>query len=519
MDLPNFSKSENKIININFQKYNNNINNEKDENNWPYYKSQSEDDLITIKLNFDNRQEKIRDFQIIKEMGEGAFGSVFLIKKEKTNRLYALKVINKKFIIKVGKTEEPIIEKYMLNICNHPSIIKLKSTFQTQENLYFVLNYIPNNDLEHLLKKLHIIPNDIAKQIIAELVNVLEYLHIEMKISHNDLKPSNIMFDKNYHIKLIDFSTAKIHGKVFEKSSKKFVETDKFISNEIIGTIEYLSPEMLNHTITDYRTNDIWALGIIIYLLYNGQTPFIGKNDYCTCDNIKKGSFFYMNQNMDKDVIDLINHILVLDTQNRYNIEQIKQHKFFDNINWNNLLKNKSPIDKYLSELNKENTEINNNNLENCFLEIENVNNDEKSIVIINQNEKDFEMNIYQKNFLDDFIQDYYYINYNSYNNEIKDSIGKIKDKIIYEGIVTKIESKEEENKEIRLILYNNYILYVIYNVNNKLFKKIKINKKTFVKIENPSVLKIDKYRFKSTPKEITKWFYLISDIYYCKDF
>ena len=233
-----FSKSENKIININLEKYNNNINNEKDENNWPYYKSQSEDDLITIKLNFDNRQEKIRDFQIIKEIGEGAFGSIYLIKKEKTNRLYALKVINKEFIIKVGKTEEPIIEKYMLNLCNHPSIIKLKSTFQTQENLYFVLNYIPNNDLEHLLKKLHIIPNDIAKRIIAELVNVLEYLHIEMKISHNDLKPSNIMFDKNYHIKLIDFSTAKIHGKVFEKSSKKFVETDKFISNEIIGTIE-----------------------------------------------------------------------------------------------------------------------------------------------------------------------------------------------------------------------------------------------------------------------------------------
>ena len=517
MDLPKFSKSKNKIININNKKSNKNKTNEKEEANDTYCKSQKYDDLITMKLNFNNKIDKIREYEIIKEVGEGSFGSIYLTKKENTNKFYALKVINKEYIIKLGKIEDPFIEKYILNLCKHPSIIKLKSTFQTQKNLYFVLEYAKNKDLNYLLKKLHIIPNEVSKQMIAELVNAIEYLHIEMKISHNDLKPSNIMLDKNYHIKSVDFSTAKIHGKIFEKSTKKFVEAEKFISYEIIGTYEYLSPEMLNHTLTDYRTNDIWALGIIIYSLYNGETPFIGKNDFCTCNNIQKAIFSFVNKNMDEEVKDLISHILVLDTSKRYNIEQIKQHKFFKDINWNDLLKNKIPMEKYLSEY-KEAKLNNKNNFDNFFSEIEIVNNNENNL---NDNykkkEEECEINIYQKNFKNDIIKDFYYIRYNFYNNEPIDKNRKSKEKIIYEGIVTKIELKEEENKEIRLILYNNYNLHIINNRNNKLLKKIKVNKKTLIKVENQSVLIIDKYKFKSCPKEIIKWFYLISDVYYCK--
>ena len=95
MGLPKFSKSENKIININNKKSNKNKTNEREEAKDAYCKSQSNDDLITMKLNFNNKIDKIREYEIIKEIGEGAFGSIYLTKKENTNKFYALKVINK----------------------------------------------------------------------------------------------------------------------------------------------------------------------------------------------------------------------------------------------------------------------------------------------------------------------------------------------------------------------------------------------------------------------------------------
>jgi len=511
LDLPKFSKSS-KNINYNLPKYNN-INNEKGKNNNKIYRNPSDDDLLTINLNLNlgkNNIGKIREYQIIKELGEGSFGTVYLVQKENTNKNYALKIINKEFIIKQRKTEEPMIEKTILTLCKHPSIIKLISTFQTQQKLFFVLEYAKNKDLKNLLKIMNILPNNIAKQIIAELVNVLEYLHIKMNISHNDLKPGNIMLDKNFHVKLIDFSTAKIYGKIFEKSTGKFVNSENFVSKEIIGTIEYISPEMINHTIEDYRTNDIWALGIIIYYIYNGKTPFQGKNDYLTCENIKKGIFNIINKNIPIEVIDLINNILVVDVQKRYNIQQIKKHKFFEDINWNSLLNNQIQIDQnIIDDIQNENID---NNYDDFFLQIE------ENLNII-ENKNDFQINIYQKNYSDEIIKDFYYIKYNFYSdkniNNNHNNIMKKKNKIIHQGILTKIGFKE---KEIRLILYDNYNIDITNVDNNKLIKNMKINKNTLIKIENQTQLIIGKYKFKSSPKEIIKWYYLISDIYFCRD-
>ena len=516
MDRPKFSKSEKKVT-IYFSKNKNIDINEKEQINRKLIKSQSEDDLIAIKINLDKKtSSKIKDFHIIKEIGEGAFGSIYLAKKENKNKLYALKVLNKEFLIKMEKTEEPIIEKNILSLCNHPSIIKLISTFQTQKYLYFVLEYCPNKDLNHLIKKFHIIPYNVSKQIIAELVNAIEYLHIKMNISHNDLKPDNIMLDKNYHIKLIDFSTSKIHEKIFDKSTGKFIKSENFISNEIIGTIEFLSPEMINHTIKEYRTNDIWALGIIIYIIYNGESPFKGKNDYCTCEKIKKGVFSFLNMNIPEEAKDLINHILVLDVENRYNIEQIKEHKFFEDINWDNLLNNNIPIDQNLYDNNnEENANNHNSKYDNFYFEIDNMNEIEANKE--NESKKDYKIDIFQNNYSDDIIKDFYYGKYINYNEENNNKLKK-NDPIIYEGIVTANGCKDKEKKEIRLIFYNNYSLHMANIDNNKVIGKIEINKNTLIKIENKTELIIDKYKFKSSPKEINKWYYLVSDIQFCKD-
>ena len=189
-------------------------------------------------------REKIRDFIIIKEIGQGAFGSVFLVEKETNKKKYALKVINKDFLARTERTEEALIERLILSKCKHPSIVRLSLSFQSKNKLFFVIEYCPNKDLDELLKKFDTLEPDLAFQIICELVNVVDYLHNEMNISHNDLKPSNILLDSNFHIKLIDFSTAKIKDKIFDKKKGDFVPSEESISKDIIGTAEFMSPEI-----------------------------------------------------------------------------------------------------------------------------------------------------------------------------------------------------------------------------------------------------------------------------------
>ena len=489
----NLSQSENNLIQIA----------KEEKNNIGIFKSQSEDDLFLLNQNLGKKKGKIRDYQIIKEIGEGAFGLVYLVQKENTNKLYALKILNKEFLYKNEIVEEPIIERNILTLCNHPSIVKLISTFQSKHKLYFVLEYIENNDLSNLIKRINILPLSLSKQIISELVNVIEYLHCTMKISHNDLKPGNIMLDKNNHIKLIDFATAKIHCKIFDKSQGKFVDSDKYVSEEIFGTIEYISPEMLEHKITDYRTNDIWALGVIIYIIFNGESPFIGKDDFYTIENIKNCKYKFINENIPEEAKDLINHILVKDPKKRYNISQIKNHKFFDGVIWEELLNKKTIIDKNLFEQKTEEDKWN-----NYFSQVDNFDNEEK------KDNKEYLLNVFRPNFSEEIIDNFYYMKYLNYADGKNNLKNKELNNVIYEGVLTQIGS----NKEIKFILYNNYTIDVINLENSKIIKKIKLSKKMIIKIVNETELIIDNDKFQSTKKEINKWYNLISDIYFCKD-
>jgi serine/threonine protein kinase len=189
--------------------------------------SNSNSDEENIYQNPNQPREKIRDFIILKEIGQGSFGSVFLVEKETNKKKYALKVINKDFLSRTERTEEALIERLILSRCKHPSIVRLSLSFQSKNKLFFVMEYCPNKDLDELLRKFGTFDPDLALQIICELVNVIDYLHNEMNISHNDLKPSNILLDANFHIKLIDFSTAKIKGKIFDKHKGDFIPSEE----------------------------------------------------------------------------------------------------------------------------------------------------------------------------------------------------------------------------------------------------------------------------------------------------
>ena len=457
---------------------------------------ENEDDL---NKNINQPREKIKDFVIIKEIGQGSFGSVFLVEKEKTKKNYALKVINKDFLSRTERTEEALIERLILSKCKHPSIVRLSLSFQTKHKLFFVMEYCQNKDLDELLRKFGTFEPDLALQIICELVNVLDYLHNTMEISHNDLKPSNILLDSNFHIKLIDFSTAKVKDKIFDKSKGDFIISDESVSKDIIGTAEFISPEMVNQKITDYRTNDIWALGIIIYMLFNGESPFKDKNDFMTLDRVKECKFEYIKKDVPEDVVDLINNILIEDTNKRLNIKQIKEHKYFknNNINWDTILNNKVPVD--LDKLNKlDKLSIENNNNENFWEQfcndINNNNNNDNNSNNINESENDFKI---QKNEIPPkIIKNFFYS-----KEEVEKKLEEM------DGISGYMKKCGFIEKEVKLKMNNKEKRIDVYDLEkNEIIKKIEINKNTKIKIEKNNELIIEGEKYKSTSHYVNTW-------------
>lgn len=170
--------------------------------------SNSETDLLALVKNSNQpKQEskirKIRDYQILRNLGKGAYGKVYLGKKEGEEKLVALKILDKYFLTHNDKINEVFIEKTTLLMCHHPGIIQFISSFQTKSKLVFILEYCPNGDLEFFLKKFGILSMDVAKIYAAEIINILDYLHNNIHLSHRDLKPSNLMLDEDFHLKLV----------------------------------------------------------------------------------------------------------------------------------------------------------------------------------------------------------------------------------------------------------------------------------------------------------------------------
>ena len=470
--------------------------------------SNSNSDEENIYQNPNQPREKIRDFIILKEIGQGSFGSVFLVEKETNKKKYALKVINKDFLSRTERTEEALIERLILSRCKHPSIVRLSLSFQSKNKLFFVMEYCPNKDLDELLRKFGTFDPDLALQIICELVNVIDYLHNEMNISHNDLKPSNILLDANFHIKLIDFSTAKIKGKIFDKHKGDFIPSEESISKDIIGTAEFISPEMVNQKITDYKTNDIWALGIIIYMIFNGVSPFKDKNDFMTLDKVKEGKFDFIKKDIPDDVIDLINNILIEDTNKRLNIKQIKEHKYFknNNINWDTILQNKVPIDlEKLNQLNQ--LSIENNNNENFWEQFCNDINNNNNICSSNsennlvESENDFEI---QKSELPiKIVNNFFYP-----KEKVEKKINEMN------GISGFMKNCGFIEKEVKMKIYNKEKRIDVFDLEkNKIIKKFELSDKTKIKTDKANELFIDGEKFKSSPSDVNNWINKINEV------
>jgi len=228
------------------------------------------------------------DYIIIKKIGSGSFATVYLAQKEQN--LYALKVINKTDITAIYE-QKLNNEIHILKKINHPNIVKLYDVIETNESYYLILEYISGGDLYDLVtssdfSKLQI--ND-KKKIFNQIAGAVRYLH-ENKISHADLKLENVLIDKDKNIKLTDFNLAY-----------EFKEGEK---NKLsCGSLEYAAPEIILGKLHYPCPSDIWALGVILYILQYGEFPFQqspGKSPYSLYMKIAQAKYEFPTICIDK---------------------------------------------------------------------------------------------------------------------------------------------------------------------------------------------------------------------------
>ncbi|KAG2177293.1 hypothetical protein INT43_007950 [Umbelopsis isabellina] len=326
----------------------------------PSYNSQ------TSKRVYASNSVKVREIQVtsscfekIRLLGKGDIGRVFLVRRKGGDKLYAMKVLLKSEMIKRNKIKRALREQEILSSCHHPFIVPLYHSFQSDDHLYFCMEYCTGGEF---FRALQLRPGKCLKEeearfYAAEVTAALEYLHL-MGFVYRDLKPENILLHESGHIMLTDFDLsskaptsepAVIKSSFFYSSPSLDTKSciSKLRANSFVGTEEYLAPEIIrgNHHCT---TVDWWTLGILIFEMLYGTTPFKGANRNATFRNILREELhfpdprdyhpLYPVQNISKNCKNLLQRLLCKDEYRRLGsragASDIKSHPFFKPINF-----------------------------------------------------------------------------------------------------------------------------------------------------------------------------------------
>lgn len=281
-----------------------------------------------------------RDFSFGRTLGEGSYSTVMAATDRETGKEFAIKVLDKRHIIKEKKVKYVNVEKDTLNrLTDHPGVVRLYYTFQDERSLYYVLDLASNGELLGVLKRMTTFDEECAKFYGAEILDTIDFMHARGVI-HRDLKPENVLLDEHMHVKITDFGTAKLlDSSKSAQASNGIPEAAELLdgsevnkANSFVGTAEYVSPELLRDK-TACKASDLWAFGCIIYQLLAGRPPFKAGNEYLTFQKILGLEYGFPND-FPEVAKDLVERLLVLDPSSRLSIEHIKNHQFFEGITW-----------------------------------------------------------------------------------------------------------------------------------------------------------------------------------------
>uniref|UniRef100_A0A7N6C017 Rho-associated protein kinase 2 n=1 Tax=Anabas testudineus TaxID=64144 RepID=A0A7N6C017_ANATE len=289
---------------------------------------------------------KLEDFEKVKLIGRGAYGEVQLVRHKASRKVYAMKKLNKFEMIKRSDSAFFWEERHIMAFSNSPWIVQLCCAFQDNRHLYMVMEFMAGGDLVTLTMN-YDMPEKWACFYTAEVVLALDVIH-SMGFIHRDVKPDNMLLDQHGHLKLADFGTCM-----------KMDSTGMVRCETAVGTPDYISPEVLQSQGGEGyygRECDWWSVGVFIYELLVGETPFYAESlvgTYGKIMNHKNSLVFPDDVEMSQNAKDLICAFLT-DRKvrlGRTGVDEIKCHPFFKNDQWtfDNIRETVAPVVPELS--------------------------------------------------------------------------------------------------------------------------------------------------------------------------
>ena len=330
------------------------------------------------------KKMSIREFEPLTIIGRGAFGEVRVCRQISTGDIVAIKKMRKEDMLNKNQLMHVRTEKEIMTASN-PWIVKLKYSFQDDYYLYLVMDFLPGGDLMNLLMKKEVLTEDEARFYTAEMILAVDSVH-KLNCIHRDLKPDNILIDKNGHIQLSDFGLAKIADKSFfpitqkdNSGPQRIINSttdsitsantnysnnninqslrnmsglrprrNRLIAYSTVGTPDYIAPEVFSQSGYGEEA-DWWSIGVMFFEMVVGFPPFFSENPSDTCKKIVKWRENFSipaDANLSPEAESFILR-MVSQPESRlgvHGVEEIKKHPFFKGIDWNNIRNMKAPF-------------------------------------------------------------------------------------------------------------------------------------------------------------------------------